>query len=293
MLNVAELDERIEKCLSILAENPHSQVFAALADTYRKRGDFGRAFSVCKSGLKKHPDYAPAHIILAKLYLHQGMHAEANASLARAVEIDGPTRAGDLLQAEILLAKGDAASARSAIEQLRKSDPKNKVVKDLLKRIRDLLSQRDSRQSMPMGETAESAGKDHELQPAPEIERCQELTWDEWAEEVGALPSVERVFALGISGDVLAGVSDDDDSIPSEASEMISEIDAALRDRLKIRLEELRIERPGGEFWCRRDDTGVIGFTGSTGLPFGAVRQSAIWGASRASASGADPGGQQ
>ena len=68
MISVAELDERIERCLTILADNPHSQVFAALAEAYRRRGDLGRAFSVCKNGLKHHPDYAPAHIVMAKHY---------------------------------------------------------------------------------------------------------------------------------------------------------------------------------------------------------------------------------
>ena len=112
MLNIAELDERIEKCLSILEGNPRSQVFAALADAYRKRGEFGRAFSVCKGGLRQHDDYAPAYIVLAKLYQHQNMHDEALSAVRRAIDIDGATRASDFLEAEVLIAMGDAPGAK-------------------------------------------------------------------------------------------------------------------------------------------------------------------------------------
>ena len=282
MLNVAELDERIEKCLAILAENPHSQVFAALADAYRKRGDFGRAFSVCRSGLKQHPDYAPAHIVLAKLYLHQGMHGEAHASLLRAIELDGPTRASDLLQAEVLIAMGDIDGARAAVERLRRGDPRNPAIADLRKRIKACVREQKH----------ESAGASvpGDATPAPHVsadsammavERTTPLSWTEWAAEVAAVPSVERVFSVDAGGEILSGISDGEDTTATTIAEMFTQIDAALHAKLGTDLQELRIERSDGQVWCRRRDRGVIGFVGSVNAPFGAARQAAVTGAER------------
>ena len=44
MVDRSDIDERIEKCNKILDENPSSQIFAALAEAYRKKGDLEKAF---------------------------------------------------------------------------------------------------------------------------------------------------------------------------------------------------------------------------------------------------------
>ncbi len=127
-----ELDERIEKCEEILARNPDSFIFAALSDAYRKKGDLAKAFSICNRGLKLHPDYGPGHLVMAKINLERGMYAEAERELSLAIQVDGKTRATELLLAQLLMRKGRLKDAKMILEKLKATDPENQPIKDLL-----------------------------------------------------------------------------------------------------------------------------------------------------------------
>ena len=285
MLSVAQLDERIEKCLAILADNPHSQVFAPLADTYRKRGEFGRAFAVCKSGLKHHADYAPAHIVMAKLYLHQAMYEDALTSLKHAEAQDGVTRASEFLETEILIGKRDFDAARTLIERLRVIDRGNLEV-------RKLLAQLKAAQSAP---AKPSGTLDHDVSPvAGEHGAASEpapadtpADWTSWAAEIATRPHVLKAFVVALSDkgttpfSVLAeqGSGYAEIDTVSICTALFSTIDADCRANGFGTVEELRIERPDGEVWCRRFSGRVIGFAGEHGLSYGALRQKALVGA--------------
>ena len=278
MLNVAELDERVEKCLAILADNPRSQVFAALADVYRKRGDFGRAFSVCKSGLKHNPEYASAHIVLAKLYLHQGMHADALTSVSHAVDLDGPTRASDFLEAEIRVAMGDGDGAHPFIERLRSSDPHNPVVKELVQHLKDLREKRPSAHSTPELRVApRPPASESQGAPARSAGARPCLTsWEEWSDAVREVAGVTGAFAVDDAGNIRAAGGDTDSGSAACLASMVREIEAVLSEKSGSQLIEIRVEAPGGEMWCRRMEDGLIGFTARSGCPFGAARQAAM-----------------
>jgi predicted regulator of Ras-like GTPase activity (Roadblock/LC7/MglB family) len=132
-----ELDERIEKCEEILAQNPDSCIFAALSDAYWKKGELSKAFSICNKGLKLHPDYGAGHLVMAKINLDRGMYAEAEKELSLAVQADGKTKATELLLAQIFLKNGQIRDAKMILEKLRATDPANQSVKDLLTKLRE------------------------------------------------------------------------------------------------------------------------------------------------------------
>jgi predicted regulator of Ras-like GTPase activity (Roadblock/LC7/MglB family) len=132
-----ELDERIEKCEEILAQNPDSCIFAALSDAYRKKGELAKAFSICNKGLKLHPDYGAGHLVMAKINLDRGMYAEAEKELSLAVQADGKTKTTELLLAQIFLKNGQIRDAKMILEKLRATDPANQAVKDLLTKLRE------------------------------------------------------------------------------------------------------------------------------------------------------------
>lgn len=132
-----ELDERIEKCEEILAQNPDSCIFAALSGAYRKKGELAKAFSICNKGLKLHPDYGAGHLVMAKINLDRGMYAEAEKELSLAVQADGKTKATELLLAQIFLKNGQIRDAKMILEKLRATDPANQAVKDLLTKLRE------------------------------------------------------------------------------------------------------------------------------------------------------------
>jgi len=132
-----ELDERIAKCEKILSHTPESLIFAALADAYRKKGELAKAFHICLQGLKLHPDYGPGHLVMAKINMERGMYSEAEKELELAIQMDGRTRATELLLAQILIKKGQIADAKKLVEKLKSTDPNNPTIRELLRTIKE------------------------------------------------------------------------------------------------------------------------------------------------------------
>ncbi len=132
MIDLSDIDERIAKCNKILDENPSSQIFAALAEAYRKKGELDNAFRICQNGLKVHPNYGSAHLVMAKINLDKGMYDWAETEVQKAIELDGATRATDLLLSEIYIYKGDFNQACRLLETLHQSDPDNEQITKLL-----------------------------------------------------------------------------------------------------------------------------------------------------------------
>lgn len=132
MIDRSNIDERIAKCTKILDENPGSQIFAALAEALRKKGDLDKAFRTCQNGLKIHPDYGSAHLVMAKINMDKGMYDWAETEAARAVELDGETRTTELLLSEIYIYKNEFNKACRLLEKLHEGDPGNEQIKKLL-----------------------------------------------------------------------------------------------------------------------------------------------------------------
>lgn len=132
MVDRSELDERIAKCRKILDENPSSQIFAALAEAHRKKGELDVAFRICQNGLKIHPEYGSAHMVMAKINMDKGLYDWAETEVEKAMEFDGVTRAAELLLAEIYIYKGDFNHACRLLEKLHRDDPDNDHIKRLL-----------------------------------------------------------------------------------------------------------------------------------------------------------------
>ena len=138
MISTAELDERIFKCRKILDEDPNSQIFAALAESYRKKGDLEKAFRVCQAGLKVHPSYGSAHVVMAKINLDRGLYDWAEIEAQKAMELDGRTRTLELLLAEIYIYKGEFDRAIKLLMQLHEANPDNTQIRKLLDIARKL-----------------------------------------------------------------------------------------------------------------------------------------------------------
>ncbi|MGB8656378.1 MAG: hypothetical protein WCE90_01165 [Candidatus Zixiibacteriota bacterium] len=131
-----DVDERIAKCQKILADNSESLIFAALSDAYRKKGDLAKAFHICSRGLKLHLDYGPGHLVMAKINCERGLYSEAEKELSLAEQTDGKTRATELLQAQILIKKGETKEAKKTLEKLKSTDPENPLIRELLETIK-------------------------------------------------------------------------------------------------------------------------------------------------------------
>jgi len=128
----ADIQERISRCQKLLDRDPNSQIFAALADAHRKKGDLDRAFRICQNGLKTHKGYGSAHIVMAKINLDRGLYDWAEVEVNKAVELDNNSRATELLTAEIHIYRGEFQKAATILRKLQESDPDDKHIEKLL-----------------------------------------------------------------------------------------------------------------------------------------------------------------
>ena len=133
MINAVELNDRIVKCEKILATDANSQIFAALADAYRKKGELKKAQEICQTGLKVHPNYALGRIVMAKIYVDKEDYENAWEELNLGKERSGRTRAIDILESEILIKKGRNSDANAILRRLYLSDPDDETIKNLMK----------------------------------------------------------------------------------------------------------------------------------------------------------------
>lgn len=79
--------ELIEKYQIMLQRDPKSQVFAPLAEAYRKMGLIEEALQICVRGTKFNPQFAGGHIAYAKILIARGEHEQAENELAMASQL--------------------------------------------------------------------------------------------------------------------------------------------------------------------------------------------------------------
>ncbi|MCI0531509.1 MAG: tetratricopeptide repeat protein [candidate division Zixibacteria bacterium] len=138
MSTVNQIEDRIEKCRKLLEENPRSQIFAALGDAYRRKGDVEKAYQITKRGLEFHPEYGPAHVVMAKIYMDKKLYPEAERHLEQAMELNEKSRATEKLLAEIWLKRGELEKAYSLLKRLNEADPADESIQNMLSLAKNL-----------------------------------------------------------------------------------------------------------------------------------------------------------
>ena len=72
---------RIDELRRRVLADPASIAFAALAEEYRRVGNFAEAIETCLAGLKRHPSYLSAHVTLGRALIEVGRFDEAEQEL--------------------------------------------------------------------------------------------------------------------------------------------------------------------------------------------------------------------
>ncbi len=203
MLDTIEMDERIEKCEKILKENPQSQIFAALADVLRKKGELDQAFRICRQGLRLHPDYGTGRLIMARICFDRKMYDWAEQELEEAIRIDGRTRSTDLLEIEILIERGFFSKAKVILDKLRAFEPVNEFYRSLEDRITIGRAEKQAKlaEAEEFYRTRVKERKAEELGKISDIALVDEtLTYEEGYELVSGFPNVEAAFYMSSDG---------------------------------------------------------------------------------------------
>jgi len=248
MANLLELEERIDKCQKILSEHPDSQIFAALAEAYRKKGELDKAFEVCRSGLRNHPDYGAGHLIMAKINFDREMYSEAEKELLLAIKSDGRTRLTEQLLARIMIKRGEFKEAKKVVEKLLSTDKKNSSLKILLEEVQKGLKEEKKRGA---GFAPPEELMPREEMPAKIIER--NLPFSEALFSLTSLPSLMAALIIGDDGLVRESrlkIDFDQESLGATGTQIFREIRENLPSINFGQLYQVLLETEEMDFWA-------------------------------------------
>jgi tetratricopeptide (TPR) repeat protein len=123
---------KIAEYTEILAKDPGSTIFVALADAYRRLGMTDEALEVAQEGVNNLPRYAPGYLILGRIHYERKDLDRAAVALESAYALDpgGVIALQGLVR--VLLGKGDKVRVRLLLEEGIQRHPDNAVLRQLL-----------------------------------------------------------------------------------------------------------------------------------------------------------------
>jgi cytochrome c-type biogenesis protein CcmH/NrfG len=121
----SELQTEIEKLEARHAEHPEGRFFVPLANAYRKTGEIERAEAVLREGLRRHPDYLSAHIVLGRCLADRGATREAQDEFQHVLSIDPQNLIALRTLGDLAVASGRPGDSARWYEQLLAVDPMN------------------------------------------------------------------------------------------------------------------------------------------------------------------------
>ena len=245
MINPKEIDERIEKCQKILGQHPESQIFAALSEAYRKKGNLEKAKQICSQGLSIHPNYGSAHLVMVKIDLDQKSYQEAEEELMLAVQTDGMTRTTEFLLSQILIQKGQVKEAEAILERLSNTGPDNPAVIKLLKEIG-----KEAKLVKP-----KRREKDERILLSPKRKPGERISANQALDEIWNLPGVTGIWMVDGEGLVLESRSEEKEEKDIYGANAIQIFEIVSRELPKIefgQLFETLIEGKNFNLWIMK-----------------------------------------
>ena len=119
------LDQEIRTLQSIFwsDRDPDGLAFASLADAFRRKGQLREALDLLTDGTSRHPEYATGHVVATRLYVDQGMHAEAEFAARRVLDLDAGNVTALSAMVTVLHAQGQDSEAARMRTELVAADP--------------------------------------------------------------------------------------------------------------------------------------------------------------------------
>jgi tetratricopeptide (TPR) repeat protein len=201
VIDLAEIDDRIAKCNKILGENPNSQIFAALAEAYRKKGMLDEAFRTCQTGLRIHPKYVSAHMVMARINLDKGMYDWAEIEVNKAVVLEGSSFATDMLLAEIYCNRGEFTAAKKILKQLQQLDPGNKQILKMIELTEKIpVEAAQELELIPVEDkTPDTVDVEPDEKPVMD-EKSEGISYSELLDNISSIDNVEGILLINREG---------------------------------------------------------------------------------------------
>ncbi len=283
MANAVEINDRIGKCKELLESDSNSQIFAALAEAHRKNGDLDAAFKVCKSGLKIHPSYGSAHIVMAKVHLDRGHFDWAEAEVEKAASCDGRTRSVQLLLSEIHIYKGEFNKAIKTLKELHSLDENNEQIKRLLDIAQKIPEEQtltsSSSKKIILAEKSEDITQqtDSSIKVSPETVPAEEKIKNplELLQKAVATAGIDGALFINSEGFVVESewtLKIDSSLCGAVMSEIHGKLSPELARNSFGNVDRLLIETTNGIFYQVKDKEGLFLFVGGANSNLGSIR---------------------
>lgn len=130
--------ELVERYQIILEKDPRSQVFAPLAEAYRKMGLLEEAFRICVRGVQFHPNFAGGRLALAKVLTDRKNPEGAVKELEKAIELSPENIMAHQLIAELHLNMKNAKEALRAYKMVLFLAPNNERAQRAVRKLEAL-----------------------------------------------------------------------------------------------------------------------------------------------------------
>jgi tetratricopeptide (TPR) repeat protein len=128
----------LERYQILLEKDPRSQVFAPLAEAYRKMGLLEEAFRICVRGVQFHPGFSGGRIALAKVLLDRENPLGALAELEKAADLSPDNILAHQLLGELHLTLKNAKAALRAYKMVLFLAPHNERAQKAVKKLEAL-----------------------------------------------------------------------------------------------------------------------------------------------------------
>lgn len=108
----------VENYQRALKEDPHSKVFAPLADAFRRLGQLSKAIEIAQKGVKFHPHFASGHVALGQALSENGDFEKAAVHLKQAAELSPENILAHLSLARVFLRIRESKQALAAFKMV-------------------------------------------------------------------------------------------------------------------------------------------------------------------------------
>lgn len=144
---IARLSERYNK-------DPESRIFVQLADAYRKNSMIDEALDVLNNGLRYHPQYALAYLIMGKCFFDKRMFLEAKESFEKTLSMDPQNIVALRMLAQTCELVQDREGQITAYRSILNLDPFDAAAKENFERLTEV-QKKEPLYTIPMAQEYE------------------------------------------------------------------------------------------------------------------------------------------